>query len=243
MTSYKNDSWLTLSNHFVFPDIDECEVGVQEKANDPPCDLEASVCVNLPGTFECPCFQGYKNIAPPQPYGKNCRSELQILRVHLILCFWISECCEDIDECADSKLNDCSDICDEGLAPRPLNYTCKCNSNRFLDGPITCCKKMIDFEMSDSSFYQKRSSRKMISISWDILLIIQSAFALPFTVDCAFENWGLYGPCNVTCGLGTLNRTREVRVGFGEKSPECNDRKYTMSFLSCMGPPCSKWIA
>lgn len=117
-------------------DIDECEEGVQADKSDAACDIETSLCSNLVGTFQCNCYQGYLNKAPPGKLTASCFSKL--LMVCLLHVLGPIECCADIDECATGD-NECVEKCVNGLA-RPQNYTCGCEDDKYLDGRFRCCK-------------------------------------------------------------------------------------------------------
>ena len=81
---------------FLFPlDVDECSTGNNS------CHVNAS-CTNTDGSYECDCISGFSGD------GYNCSSKFCAIEIicknYQSLLIYIT----DIDECADSLLNNCS---------------------------------------------------------------------------------------------------------------------------------------
>lgn len=87
-------------------DVDECQ---DERLND--CDPRTTSCVNLAGSYECQCKRGFRPIEQP-PRGKRNSSTSSTaggprLAVVEAGARRVLQRCQDVDECADERLNGC----------------------------------------------------------------------------------------------------------------------------------------
>ncbi|KAF8818008.1 calcium binding egf domain-containing protein [Cardiosporidium cionae] len=90
--------------------VDECRSNLHD------CDLKTMDCVDLQGTYECKCKQGYDR----SPSGKVCL---------------------DIDECHDPSLNACDSLT---MTCRNLegSYRCDCKGNQIMDENTKICRDL-----------------------------------------------------------------------------------------------------
>ena len=132
--------------------MDSCAVALVEV-----CDLNA-ICIKPEGEAVCQCPSGFRDVSDPEaPVGSTCEVDMGCM---LLMCDPLASCdssqgnptcecpagysdvngdgsqCVDIDECADTTLNTCTD--NSTCMNTGGGFTCPCNGGYTGDGKTAC---------------------------------------------------------------------------------------------------------
>ncbi|EZG87454.1 thrombospondin type 1 domain protein [Gregarina niphandrodes] len=213
-----------------------CDPCTQGIGGDPAllaCNRRTSTCSFEVGyneyNYRCRCFVGYQLMETAEALPTGCK-----------------DCCVDIDECADPVLNQCSDVCEDGLA-QPQNYTCSCQTGRYAVDARSCgsCQYSQWSAWTDCSVQcgTGETSRHKTPVDDSVAhpdvcqTITESdqctANDCNNPDDCHYTSWSDFGDCDQECGGGKQTRTRTLANGPDLCEPELFET------MPCNTEPCA----
>ncbi|XP_059150286.1 uncharacterized protein LOC131937109 [Physella acuta] len=95
---------------------EHCEADIDECLRGKNLCQDRELCINIPGSFMCLCQQGYHKLG--------------------------NVSCIDIDECAEPRLNNCTQVCNNTEG----SYTCSCHDGYSFDAEKWMCKDVDECE-------------------------------------------------------------------------------------------------
>jgi len=111
-----NRIWYIL---YTYVDINEC---INVSTND--CTQQ---CINTPGSYECDCYDGYREITPNATQCEGMNNQLSIYNCNNYIGVDINEC---------EEYNDCHQICTNTIG----SYYCSCDTGFMLSTDSRSCE-------------------------------------------------------------------------------------------------------
>ena len=132
-------------------DVDECSDG---RLND--CDARTTRCTNTPGSYKCKCRPGYRPLDGPP--GASSRQAAALLSAGTpVVSAGESRAlqkCQDVNECADARLNRCHPAA--RCINTPGSYKCVCRSGHLGNGLV--CHKWLSSTVSVAAYLHRHQT-------------------------------------------------------------------------------------